>query len=64
MVHQRFYGQSESFVGLRCVTCGEIIDETILQNRQKQKNERTRGQKNKKSTITVVDGTEYGHEKL
>jgi hypothetical protein len=61
MVHQRFYGQSESFVGLRCVACGEIIDETILENRQK--NGRTMDQKNKKK-ITAVDKTEYGQEKL
>jgi formylmethanofuran dehydrogenase subunit E len=35
MVNERFYGREERFLGWRCVACGEIIDETILENRQK-----------------------------
>ena len=34
MVNERFYGREERFLGWRCIACGEIIDETILENRQ------------------------------
>ena len=33
MVFEKFYGISENFSGWRCVTCGEIIDQMILENR-------------------------------
>jgi hypothetical protein len=34
MVYERFYGPDEHFSGWRCVLCGEIIDQVILENRQ------------------------------
>jgi len=34
MVYERFYGPHEHFSGWRCVLCGEIIDQVILENRQ------------------------------
>jgi hypothetical protein len=34
MVFERFYGAHEHFSGWRCVLCGEIIDEVIVENRQ------------------------------
>jgi tRNA(Ile2) C34 agmatinyltransferase TiaS len=34
MVYERFYGPGENFLGWRCIQCGEIIDEVILENRQ------------------------------
>jgi len=34
MVYERFYGADEYFLGWRCVLCGEIIDQVILENRQ------------------------------
>jgi len=34
MVYERFYGLDEQFSGWRCVSCGEIIDQVILENRQ------------------------------
>jgi len=34
MVYERFYGPEEHFFGWRCVLCGEIIDQVILENRQ------------------------------
>jgi hypothetical protein len=34
MVYERFYGLDEQFSGWRCVLCGEIIDQVILENRQ------------------------------
>jgi hypothetical protein len=34
MVYERFYGLDDQFAGWRCVLCGEIIDQVILENRQ------------------------------
>ncbi len=34
MVYQKFYGPQEDFWGWRCIFCGEIIDQVILENRQ------------------------------
>jgi hypothetical protein len=34
MVYERFYGLDAQFSGWRCVLCGEIIDQVILENRQ------------------------------
>ncbi len=33
MVYEKFYGISESFFGWRCVLCGEIVDQVIVENR-------------------------------
>jgi len=35
MVYEIFYGPDEPFLGWRCVQCGEILDEVILENREK-----------------------------
>ena len=34
MVHDKFYGSQEHFLGWKCLICGEIIDSVILENRQ------------------------------
>jgi hypothetical protein len=34
MVYERFYGPEEHFSGWRCIMCGEILDQVILENRQ------------------------------
>lgn len=34
MVYEKFYGSHEHFSGWRCILCGEIIDQVILENRQ------------------------------
>ena len=34
MVREIFYGPDEPFWGWRCIQCGEILDEMILENRQ------------------------------
>jgi hypothetical protein len=34
MVYERFYGPHEQFLGWRCILCGEIIDQVILENRR------------------------------
>ncbi len=34
MVYERFYYSHEHFSGWRCILCGEIIDQVILENRQ------------------------------
>lgn len=33
MVYERFYGSDGHFLGWRCIQCGEIIDQLILENR-------------------------------
>ena len=33
MVYQKFFGPHEHFWGWRCIFCGEIIDQVILENR-------------------------------
>jgi hypothetical protein len=34
MVYEQFFGNQETFWGWRCIFCGEIIDDVILENRQ------------------------------
>jgi len=34
MVCERFYGPDGNFLGWRCIMCGEIVDQVILENRQ------------------------------
>ncbi len=34
MVYEKFFGPHEHFWGWRCIFCGEIIDELILENRR------------------------------
>ena len=34
MVYERFYGSDEHFLGWRCILCGEIVDQLILENRR------------------------------
>ena len=34
MAYDKFYGAYEHFWGWRCLTCGEIVDPIILENRQ------------------------------
>ena len=33
MVYEKFYGTQEYFWGWRCIICGEIIDQVIIDNR-------------------------------
>ena len=33
MVYQKFYGSQEHFWGWRCICCGDIVDQIILDNR-------------------------------
>lgn len=33
MSYEKFFSDTDSFWGFRCISCGEIIDEGILQNR-------------------------------
>jgi hypothetical protein len=34
MVYEQFFGDQERFWGWRCIFCGEIVDDVILENRQ------------------------------
>lgn len=40
MVYETFYTEEGEFVGWRCVVCGEVIDQVILENRYGHKQER------------------------
>lgn len=33
MFYQKFYGSNESYWGWRCIYCGEILDQIIIENR-------------------------------
>jgi hypothetical protein len=33
MVQEKFYGPGDAFWGWRCIACGEVMDEVILENR-------------------------------
>ncbi len=33
MAFEKFYGSHEYFFGWRCIYCGEIVDQVILENR-------------------------------
>ena len=34
VVYEQFFGNQEAFWGWRCIFCGEIVDDAILENRQ------------------------------
>ena len=34
MVYEKFFGNQEHLGGWRCIFCGEIVDDVILENRQ------------------------------
>jgi hypothetical protein len=34
MVYEKFFGSHENFWGWRCVCCGEIVEQVILENRR------------------------------
>jgi hypothetical protein len=33
MIYEKFFGPDEYFWGWRCIFCGEIVDDIILENR-------------------------------
>ena len=37
MVYEKFFGFSEEFFGWRCIFCGEIGDNVIIENRLEQR---------------------------
>ena len=32
MVYEKFYGRSDYFWGWKCIFCGDIVDQVILEN--------------------------------
>jgi hypothetical protein len=34
MAYEQFFGDQERFWGWRCILCGEILDDVIIENRQ------------------------------
>jgi hypothetical protein len=51
MNYERFYGPHEYFCGWRCISCGEIVDEVILENRQWLKKEVVPANKKRESDL-------------
>jgi len=47
MVYEKFYGPQENYWGWRCIFCGEIIDQVILENRQAGSNGENRDRRRK-----------------
>ncbi len=45
MVYENFYGPNENFTGWRCILCGEIVDQVILENRQTARIRENRGRR-------------------
>lgn len=45
MVYENFYGPNENFTGWRCILCGEIVDQVILENRQTVRIRESRGRR-------------------
>ncbi|MGA2467994.1 MAG: hypothetical protein ABSH06_27075 [Thermodesulfobacteriota bacterium] len=45
MVYERFYGPHKHFGGWKCILCGEIIDQVILENRQTESGQQGRERK-------------------
>jgi hypothetical protein len=41
MVYEKFYGEEGEFSGWRCLVCGEVIDQVILENRYGHKPDKT-----------------------
>jgi hypothetical protein len=37
MAYEKFYNPAEDFFGWRCTSCGEIVDQVILENRIRQR---------------------------
>ncbi|MGA2516750.1 MAG: hypothetical protein ABSG44_09380 [Thermodesulfobacteriota bacterium] len=37
MAYEKFYSPVEDFFGWRCISCGEIVDQVILENRTRQR---------------------------
>jgi len=51
MAYEQFFGSQEHFWGWRCIFCGEIVDEVIIENRQWLKKEVVSGNKKDQSTL-------------
>jgi hypothetical protein len=34
MIYQKFYGYCEHFFGWKCISCGDIVDRLVLENRR------------------------------
>lgn len=37
MAYEEFYAKFEDFLAWRCIACGDIVDQVILENRLRQK---------------------------
>jgi hypothetical protein len=60
MIYEKFYGPHEHFLGWKCIFCGEIIDQVILENRR---DSRVGWPKNEKRTEVKSDDNDRGQIK-
>jgi hypothetical protein len=56
MAYEQFIGEQEHFWGWRCVFCGEIVDDVILENRQWLKKGIVPGNKKAQSARRMASG--------
>ena len=54
MIHEGFYTLNERFLEWRCVICGEVIDDEILENRQGLKVYQIIRMRNRKGTGRLI----------
>lgn len=58
MVYEKFYASHEHFSGWRCILCGDVVDQVILENRHWNKTrERTR-EEEKRTNNSEGEGRE------
>lgn len=53
MAYEQFFGSQEHFWGWRCIFCGEIIDDVIIENRQWLKKGIVSGNKKAQSALPM-----------
>jgi hypothetical protein len=59
MAYEQFFGDQEHFWGWRCIFCGEIIDDVILENRQWLKNGVVSSNKKTERPSQKAKGTDH-----
>ncbi len=72
MVYERFYGGDGRFLEeWRCITCGEVVDEVILENRRwvtgepkRKKSSAKTGHEEGGERDRQASGTDYGRDLL
>ncbi len=56
MFYDKFYGSQDHFWGWKCIICGEIFDQIILENRMNTKDGRARRVRNGEMLMITKEG--------